>query len=470
MKISVIGLGKLGATTLAVLASKGFEVIGIDINKETVDMINKGIPPVYEPGLKELLSENLERITATMDPTKIAETDMTIIIVPTPSTEEGGFSTEYVEKAILEIGRNIPSKKEYHNVVVTSTVLPGSMETIIKPLLERTSNRRVGDKTVSEKIKINGEDKIIKKKPIGLCYNPDFIALGDIINGLLKPDMVLIGESDEKAGDMIEQMHNGLTWKRDTHSQIVSYAPIHRMSLYNAELAKISLNAYITMKISFANTIAEICEGMPTGNSEQVLQAIGSDRRVGKEYLRGGLSYSGPCFPRDNRAFMFTATKYGSQSLISQMVDLVNTQQIERMVTYILKALSEVGTNKLSVLGLTYKPGTVVTEESASLKIIQKLLREGIEIAVYDPAPAYVDLPMISGLVFSKSIPQVLLHAEVCFIATPWDQFKTISKEMFLNCMKEKPTIIDAWGIQSQLQYDSDFDYREIGRYYDRHI
>lgn len=275
-KISIVGLGKLGACTLVALASKGFEVIGIDVNKDTVDKINKGIPPIYEPALEPLLKLYKDRIKATIYHEEIKETDMTIFIVPTPSLPDGSFSTEYLEAAILETGRCLPDSKKYHNFVVTSTVLPGDMETKIKPLLEQCTNKKVG-------------------KELGLCYNPDFIALGNVINGLLSPDMVLIGESDPRAGDMVEQMHIHLTGVEITEKLSVSQTPIHRMSLYNAELAKISLNAYVTMKISFANTITQICGEMPTGDAEKVLNAIGDDTRIGKKCLKSGLSFGGPC-------------------------------------------------------------------------------------------------------------------------------------------------------------------------------
>ena len=327
-KISIVGLGKLGATTLCVLASKGFRTLGVDISKGTVQKIKNGISPIYEPHVQELLNQNMSRIDVSSSFDKISDTDMTIIIVPTPSTNEGNFTTKYVEDAIISIGKAISKKKEYHNVVVTSTVLPGSMVEIIQPLLEKHSGKKVGEN-------------------LGLCYNPDFIAIGDIVRGLLKPDMILIGESDKKAGDMITTMHSLIT---------ENISIINRMSLYNAELAKISLNAFVTMKMTFANTIGEICEKMPTGNANDVLRAIGDDSRVGYKYLKAGLSYGGPCFPRDNRAFVYVADKYHTEAILSLATDVVNKSQIYRMVDIILGELKEARVRHLSVLGLTYKP------------------------------------------------------------------------------------------------------------------
>lgn len=456
MKISIVGIGKLGVVYLATLASKGFEVIGIDINKEIVDKVNQGEAPIYEPGLAKLLKENKSRITATTNHSVIKDTDMTIILVSTPSLPTGDFSTEYVEAAVLEIGRSIPSDKEYHNVVVSSTVLPKSIMEKIKPVLERASGRKVGDR-------------------LGLCYNPEFIAIGNIINGILRPDFVLIGESDKRAGDMVEAMWKQLTEEpiKDRIGDIipntsVSSVPIHRMSCYNAELVKIGLNAYLTMKISFANTITEICENMPSGNAEKVLTAIGSDSRVGQKFLKPGLGYGGPCLPRDSRAFLFSANRYNVQAPLSQVTDVINIKQIKRIATKILEILSQIGTNKLSVLGLTYKSDAPLVEESASLKIIQKLLDEGIEICVYDPSfqlSIIYDLPTISGLIFSENLEQCLSDANVCFIGTPWKEFQEITKNDFLKYMRDKPIIIDGWGIQKDLYHDPEIDYYQIGIY-----
>ena len=429
-KISIIGLGKLGTTTLCVLASKGFDVLGVDIDKETVHKINNTISPIYEPGVQELLNENSQRIIVSSDYKNISGTDMTVIIVPTPSTNNGNFSTKYVEQVIKEVGKVISKKKEYHNVVVTSTVLPGSMKEIIKPLLEKYSKKKVG-------------------KDIGLCYNPDFIAIGNIIKGLTNPDMILIGESDVVAGDMLELMHKEITENEQF---------IHRMSLYNAELAKISLNAFITMKITFANTIAEICEKMPTGNAKHVLDAIGADKRVGNKYLNSGLSYGGPCFPRDNRAFSYVADKYCSQSLLSLITDSINNYQVNRIVNYILNIMNKEGTKDISILGLTYKPDSNLLEESASYHIAKKLVDNGIHVRAYDPS-----FPKTKEFKLTKSISDCLKGAKICFIGTPWQQFKDMKEWEFLKPMIERPIIIDAWGIQIGLKNLHNISYKGIG-------
>ncbi|MFC2153916.1 UDP-glucose dehydrogenase family protein [Candidatus Altiarchaeota archaeon] len=438
-RISVFGLGKLGATTAACLASKGYDVIGVDVNQEFVEKINQGHSPIYEPGVEQLINENKDRIKATTDSKEaIQKSDASIIIVPTPSIEDGSFSTKYVEVVAAEVGSILREKDDYHLVVVTSTVLPGDMAEVIHPLLEKTSGKKCG-------------------KDFGLCYNPDFIALGSIIHNLLNPDMILIGESDKKAGEILEEIHKSI---------IENKPRIFRMNFYNAELTKIALNSYCTRKITFANTLAEICENMPGGNVDVVTGALGADSRIGGKYMKGGLSYGGPCFPRDNRALVISVRKFGVDAKIAQMVDEVNDyHRDERVPKKILGLLEEKRGKKLAVLGLAYKKDTPVIEESAAISIIKALLDEDIRINLYDPAgmdEAKLELGEHTNLYYAKNIEECLKDASLCFIATPWDEFKKIKPETFKKNMKT-PLILDAWGLYD-LSTEEGVDYREIGK------
>src|SRR6266542_4194827 len=223
MRIAVVGLGKLGAPLAAVLASKGNEVLGIDVNPEVVRLVNDGRAPVQEPGLQDLVTASRERLTATTDLTAAAGAEATILLVPTPSDERGAFSNEYVLASVEEVGRGLAAGDDYHVIVVASTVMPGSCDAELRPALERASRRRVG-------------------ATLGFCYSPEFIALGSVIRDLLEPDMVLIGESDPRAGDVLELLYGGVCENNP---------PFRRMSLVNAELTKIAVNTYVTMKISY---------------------------------------------------------------------------------------------------------------------------------------------------------------------------------------------------------------------------
>jgi UDPglucose 6-dehydrogenase len=324
MRISVVGLGKLGSPLVAVLASKGYEVVGIDTNPHLVDKINNHLAPVEEPLLQELLTKYKARISATTDWTKaVAETDMTTIIVPTPSGADGAFRNDHVLSVVDEVGRVLARKSGYHLVVVHSTTMPGSVGGPIRQRLERASGRKLGPE-------------------LGLCYNPEFIALGDVINGLLHPDFVLIGESDKEAGGILEGLYRRV---------VGPHANIARMNFVNAELTKISVNTYVTMKISFANTLGEICDRLEGADVAVVAEAIGRDSRIGAKYLKPAVGYGGPCFPRDTIAFGRVAHLVGGSADLALSTDKINRRQVSRL-TEIVSDTIWVG-KTIAVLGLS---------------------------------------------------------------------------------------------------------------------
>src|SRR6478735_459302 len=322
MKISVIGLGKLGAPLAAVFASKGFPVIGTDLNPAFVNAINAGRAPVDEPNLQELISDNRERLQATVDASAaVAATDVTFVIVPTPSDPDGRFTNRFILDAMQMVGEGLRRKTAYHVVVITSTVMPGSTGGEIRAALELHSGRRVGD-------------------GLGLCYNPEFIALGTVVRDMLSPDMILIGESDARAGDMLQRIY-----ERSCDSRPV----IRRMNFVNAELTKIAVNTYVTTKISYANMLADICDRLPGADVDAVTQAVGSDSRVGAKYLRGAIGYGGPCFPRDNVAFASLARSLGARADLAEATDSINQYQVERVLGAVQARLPEGGT--VAILG-----------------------------------------------------------------------------------------------------------------------
>jgi len=438
-KLSVFGLGKLGCTMLACFASKGWQVIGMDVNELSVDTINKGESPIYEPGVKELIGKYKDNISATSDTEyAVRNSDVSFVIVPTPSTLDGTFSTDFVETVAAEIGSILHSKDSYHTVVITSTVLPGDMK-LIQELLERTSGKKCSE-------------------DFGLCYNPDFIALGSVVRDFLNPEMILIGESDKKTGDTLENIHRNLIYNNPN---------IHRMNFYNAELTKIALNSYCTLKITFANTLAEICENMPGGNVDQITDALGDDPRIGRKYLKGGLSYGGPCFPRDNRAFAKAAEKFGCNTPLSVRTDQINDyHRNERIPNKLIALMKEHKTNKLSILGLSYKTDTQLVEESAAISIINALIKEDVQLSIYDPAgmeEAKKEITDFDKIHFADSANKCLSGAKICFIATPWQEFKTLSKQDFLQTMTDNPVIFDGWNIYS-FENDTEINYIRIGK------
>ena len=254
--------------------------------------------------------------------------------------------------------------------------------------------------------------------------------------------MILIGEYDKKSGDIIEKIHMDLIDNKPT---------IHRMNFYNAELAKISLNAYCTLKITFANIIAEICEKIPGGDSHQVLNAIGSDSRVGRKYFKGGLGYSGPCFPRDNRALAHSARLFGTTNYFCEMTDAINNyHKTDRICDLLLGYMKENGTKELAILGLSYKEDTSIIEESVAISVIKNLWKKGMTLNVYDPAAmenTQQELEGYDNLFYAASMYECLNKQSVCFIATPWSEFVNLNPQVMIKVMKKNAIILDAWGM-----------------------
>jgi UDPglucose 6-dehydrogenase len=413
-KVSVVGIGKLGLSLAAVLADKGYRVTGVDSNERVVNLVNAGRSPIYEPGVQNLITKNRKRLWATQKFDRVMETDVTFVVVPTPSEASGLFSLRQVNAAIEKIGAAVRSKRNYHLVVVTSTVSPGSFDSVIARSLESSSGKKLGPR-------------------LGLCYSPELIALGDVIKGLTKPDLVIIGESDSKAGNLLWRVKSSL------HDSTV---PTFRMNYVNAEVTKIALNSFITMKMSFANTLAELCEGLPGADVDVVTTTIGSDSRVGQKYLKGALGYGGPCFPRDNVAFAASARAAKGQAELALASHVVNLRQPSRIAKIVESNCAP--RESISILGLAYKPGTNVLEASQPLMLVAELIRLGHDVYAYDPA--FEEAPLAAGfgpkVQFVKDLKRCIAKAKCVVVASPFPELKSVDSSMFA-----KKTVIDCWRI-----------------------
>ncbi|MBI4539321.1 MAG: UDP-glucose/GDP-mannose dehydrogenase family protein [Gemmatimonadetes bacterium] len=434
MKISVVGLGKLGAPLAALLADKGHTVIGVDVDARPVLLMNQGRTPVFEPGLPELIERAGGRLSATTDFAEaIAGTDITFIVVPTPSNRDGGFSLEYVLAVCEAIGAPLGAKGTYHLVVLTSTVMPGATEGEVLPALETFSGKRCGT-------------------DFGLCYGPEFIALGTVIRDMLNPDLVLIGESHRGAGDLLEALWKGVC---------ENGAPAARMNFVNAELTKLAVNTYVTTKISYANMLAQVCERVPGANVDVVTSTLGLDSRIGQKYLKGALGYGGPCFPRDNLAFASLARRLGVRAVLAEATDQVNRQQVPRIAETILARLPKGGT--VGILGLAYKPNTDVVEEAQGLQLARHLLSVAVPVVLYDPAALEGARARLDGdVTFASSMEECAGQAHVVVVATPWEEFSRLKPNM-LNYSDGRPTVVDCWRMLAHDEYTPFAEYIAIG-------
>jgi UDPglucose 6-dehydrogenase len=433
--VSVVGLGKLGACMAAAMASRGVRTIGVDVNPHPVDKVRQKLSPVFEPGLAEMIASCDGLLHATMDFAEaVRQTDTTFVIVPTPSKDDGTFSLQYVCAAMESIGHALRGKQGYHLVALTSTVLPGSTDFVVKPLLERTSGKRCGP-------------------DFGLCYSPEFIALGSVIQDFLNPDVLLIGESDTAAGDRLASFY------RDS---LRIGAPAARMSPINAELAKIALNTFVTTKITFANLLAELCERLPGGDVDAVTHTLGLDRRIGAKYLRGALGYGGPCFPRDNQALARFLEEMGVCGDLPRTVDRQNRSHPGRVVT-LLQRLVPRKAARVAVLGLAYKPDTNVVEESQGLAIAKELAEKGYEVVVFDPAAMEGARKLLGeSVIYAATLLECIHDAGAIVVATDWPEFRSLIYQT-ANC-RPRPVIIDGWRMLRPSASGQDgMSYRAIG-------
>jgi UDPglucose 6-dehydrogenase len=432
--ISILGLGKLGSPLAACFAACGFRVTAVDTDPQKVDAINRGVPPVHEPGLAELLQESQGRLRATQDAEEaVRNSEVTFIVVGTPSEPDGGFSLRYVLPTCKAIGWALGPKQGYHLIVLTSTVMPGSTGGEVKAAIEQASGKRCG-------------------QDFGLCYSPEFIALGTVIRDFYYPDFLLIGESDPRAGEMLAEIYQ----RACKNSPAVA-----RMNFINAEITKLAVNTYITTKISFANMLARLCERLPEADVNAVTGALGLDTRIGPKYLKGAVSYGGPCFPRDNRAMAALAAQAGASSFLPEATDRFNRAQIKWLAELVRKHHS--GAGPVGILGLTYKPNTDVAEESVGLLLAQELSAGNLPVVVYDPlVNAARALASCETVRFAASAEECIGQSGVVVLATPWQEFREISQEHWTRHSPPR-VVIDCWGHLSHLEAVDGVHYVRLG-------
>lgn len=358
MNLSVIGLGKLGLPLACCLAEAGHRVLGIDLEPVLVDKINRGESPLFEPQVQELVQKHhAVTLQATTNISQaVTQTDATFILVATPSRADGSFSNEFIEAALRSLGQCLrKNPKSYHLFIISSTVVPGSTLTKFLPILEAESGKKAG-------------------RDFGLAYDPDFVALGTVVHDFQNPDLVVLGAIDTRSGDMVEEIHKTIC---------KSQPKISRMGIQDAELAKVCLNAFITVKISFANSVAQICEKIPGTNCDAVTKGIGADRRISPHYFTGGASFGGTCFPRDTVALKKIAADLGLDAPLMAAVEKINKEMdlalADRVQSYV-----PVG-GRVGIIGLSFKDGTSVIAESNGIKLARILLERGVRVTGYDP-------------------------------------------------------------------------------------
>jgi UDPglucose 6-dehydrogenase len=435
---SVVGLGKMGMPLAAAIASRGFDVIGVDTMPERVEALNGGPIPGPDAGmdvrLAGVIRANAGRLRGTGSHREaVAASDVSLVVVPTPSDERGAFALGPAQEAFRSVGRALAAKSGRHLVVLVSTVLPGSTRQRLVPVLERASGKRCGPE-------------------IGLCYSPIFAALGSVVDDFLSPDFIVVGEFDEASGDELARHYRGL---------LRNEAPVKRMSLENAEIAKLAVNAYVTTKITFANLLAAICERLPDGDVDVVADAMGADRRIGRDYLTGGLGYGGPCFPRDNNALRFLAESLGVSGVFPQTVDRLNRSLTGELLARLPIDAGE--GRRVAVVGLSYKPDTAVVDDSPGIHLARQIARRGARVVAYDPLASVAARAELGGEVrVVDSIDECLRDADLVLLTTPGPVSDLDARA--LKAAASPVTVVDFWRTWPEFSGQPDVIYVPVGR------
>lgn len=449
MRISIIGTGYVGLVTGVCLASCGHNVVCVDIDRKKVEKINRGESPIYEKGLPLLLKRVLrkKRFFATTDlRLAVLNSKITFLALPTPSPKHKAIDLSYIKKASRRVASVLASKRDYHTVVVKSTVVPGTCSKIILPILKRWSGKKTGE--------------------FGLCANPEFLREGNAVSDFLNPDKIVIGQLDKKSGDSLSKIYKGFC------------TGIFKTSLENAEMIKYTNNAFLGVLISFSNEIANICETIPGANVFEILKGlyldkrlnpVVRDKRVNPEiltYIFPGAGFGGSCLPKDINALISFAqrAKYNPK-LLSAALD-VNKGRPARLVGLAEKELGDLDGKKIAVLGLAFKPDTDDVRESPAILLIKRLLDRKARVSVYDPIvnPKYLNNELIDNLrvEFCDSLKKVLEGKDALILVTKWKEFSKITPNLLKKTMRN-PLVIDGRGFLDARKFKEKVTYLRIG-------
>ena len=418
--ISVIGVGYVGLCTAVGFASQGYCVLASDVDEEKIFKINRGFPPFHEPGLAEKLSASVKKgkLKGIVNQTTkvVKESSLTFISVGTPSKPDGSIDLRYVESAAHDIGKALKNKEDFHVVTVKSTVIPGTTSNVVLPILEKESMKKCG-------------------KDFGLCMNPEFLRQGSAFQDTINTDRIVIGSQDKLSGDVLEELY------RDFYSKQIP--PIIRTTLSTAELIKYASNAMLATKISFINTIANICEQIPEADVKVVSTAMGLDKRIGPLFLNAGLGYGGSCFPKDVKALIACAKTFDYDPDLLNSVEKVNQNQPLRAIEFCKRELGTLREKKIAILGLAFKPETDDMREARVIPIINQLIKEGAIVTAYDPVATEIAKTIFEDkIIYAQSSAECLKNADACILVTEWPEFKKLKQQDFIKLMKQ-PIIID---------------------------
>jgi UDPglucose 6-dehydrogenase len=431
MHIAVIGTGYVGLVTGGCFAEFGVDVTCVDIDADKIARLSSGEMPIYEPGLEQLVTKNMQsgRLRFTTDIKQAVEQALVIFLaVGTPPQADGSPDLSFVESA----ARSIAEHMNGYKVIVTKSTVPIGTGEYLRKLLREISPR------------LN----------FGIVSNPEFLREGAAINDFMRPDRVVIGSRDEEAIAIMRDLYRPL---------YLIEAPFVVTSLEAAELTKYAANAFLATKISFINEIANMCDSIGC-DVHDVAKAMGMDRRIGSKFLHPGPGFGGSCFPKDTQALASVARQFGRDSLIVDAVIEVNRRQRQAMLPKIEKLVGEMAGKTIAVLGLAFKPETNDMREAPSIDIIIGLLKGGAKVRAYDPVAMIEAAAVLPGLNYADDEYSAATGADALVFVTEWNQFRALDMKRIRDLMKS-PKIADLRNIyEPEDMRELGFEYVGIGR------
>jgi len=426
MRVSVIGAGYVGLVTGACLADKGHQVVCVDVNTEKVRAINRAVPLIYENGLPELLAKNISsNLRATTDLHQaVIDTDVTFVAVGTPF-DGGEIDLTYVKDASRQIGLALRDKAAYHLVVVKSTVVPGTTDGVVRPILEEVSGKQVG-------------------LDFGLGMNPEFLTEGVAVRDFMFPDRIVLGGIDQKSLDVLEELYG-------------SFEGIPRIRTNNktAEMIKYTSNALLATMISFSNEIGNLCAALGDIDAVDVMHAIHTNSYLScslpngnrfaapiTSFLEAGCGFGGSCLPKDLKALIAHGRKAGSSMQLLEAAISINERQHEQVLARLKRHFPNLAGVRITVLGLAFKPDTNDIRESPAIPIIEALLADEAEVRAFDPA-ANCEAQKLFGneVTVCDDIEQAIANAEAIVLVTRWEEFRTLPQ--VLARLDPQPLFVD---------------------------
>jgi UDPglucose 6-dehydrogenase len=400
MKISVLGSGYVGTTVAACFADLGHEVTAIDIDEDIVASITAGDAPIHEPGLDELVATHAgENLTATTNYDVIPETDVTFMALQTPSDADGSVDTSVVEGAATMLGEAIADADD-HRVVVKSTVVPGTTESVVAPRIAKAADGMAGE-------------------DFETGMNPEFLREGSAVADFRDPDKIVLGAETEGVRETMRAVFEPLVDSTET--------TVVETGVREAETIKYANNAFLATKISAMNEIGNVCKEYDV-DAYEVADAIGLDDRIDRAFLDSGIGWGGSCFPKDVKAFIHSARDVGYDPSLLDAVVEVNEKQPRRMLA-LLDEHADVGGERVAVLGLSFKPGTDDVRNSRAIPVIEGLQERGADVVGYDPVATAEMRERFPGVEYAAAAGEALAGAVAALVVTDWDEFAAIDGE-----------------------------------------